>query len=505
MNNRFDFIQQRLRTTESAQMDFDAAAVAYGKPLLDPKTVGVGNLHGSFLWPQSPAVGFDAAGTLPPLPKPHGFLQAINNELAANAAERERLLLTKRLAANAAERERLLDEQSSHELALLEEKSARQKMNVLNTQQKMLLMNTQQKMLRMNHHQKMIHMNNQQKVLLMNNQQVPKHNKIHELLEHDPFDRLNHHARAPPIANSGYFNGRGEREVLDVTSIPPEKENVNKEHEEAPTTKRTKSVVGDKWLAQYDRLVKYKAEHGNCIVPRGFLVDPRLAAWVAEQRKQNKLFKRGKPTSMTQDRVDLLNEIEFVWFAQEAAWERNLSDLIAFNKNYGCWRPVPVTHPTYRKLGLWVKEQRRHRNLMKQGKTSQMTDERIRRLEETGFKFEHTTRAVWGERLEELCRYKAQFGHCNVPSEHPGQLGSWVEYQRRQYKKSTEGKSSNLTPGRVQLLKSIGFDWDTTNLVVSPSEAHAPSSDSETESDSGRSVVEIPIPANMEEQKKMAS
>jgi hypothetical protein len=39
-----------------------------------------------------------------------------------------------------------------------------------------------------------------------------------------------------------------------------------------------------RWLASLDKLKKYKEKHGDCIVPRGYSPDPRLASWVAEQR-----------------------------------------------------------------------------------------------------------------------------------------------------------------------------------------------------------------------------
>jgi len=39
-----------------------------------------------------------------------------------------------------------------------------------------------------------------------------------------------------------------------------------------------------KWLATFNVLKKYKEENGDCIVPRGYSLNPKLASWVAEQR-----------------------------------------------------------------------------------------------------------------------------------------------------------------------------------------------------------------------------
>ena len=39
-----------------------------------------------------------------------------------------------------------------------------------------------------------------------------------------------------------------------------------------------------KWMTTFEELKKYKEIHGDCIVPRGYALNPRLASWVAEQR-----------------------------------------------------------------------------------------------------------------------------------------------------------------------------------------------------------------------------
>lgn len=76
------------------------------------------------------------------------------------------------------------------------------------------------------------------------------------------------------------------------------------------------------------------------------------------QRKQYKLFKAGKASSITEERIRLLEELDFAWSAQETAWSRNLSQLVEFKKRNGHCH-VPLSDPEFPKLGLWIKEQRR--------------------------------------------------------------------------------------------------------------------------------------------------
>jgi hypothetical protein len=57
------------------------------------------------------------------------------------------------------------------------------------------------------------------------------------------------------------------------------------------------------WIDMYARLQKYKNKYGTTDVPRQYPVDPQLGFWVTNQRNICK----------KQDKIDLLNNIGFVW------------------------------------------------------------------------------------------------------------------------------------------------------------------------------------------------
>jgi Helicase associated domain len=197
----------------------------------------------------------------------------------------------------------------------------------------------------------------------------------------------------------------------------------------------------------------------NCIVPHGYSLNPKLACWVAEQGKQDKLHIDGKYSPITPNRIRLLECIGFAWNAHEAAWDKHLADLKSYQDDHGdCL--VPVTHPKFPKLGLWVKEQRRHYPRLHEGKESHMTQERIDKLNSVGFCW-HTHKSTWHARFQELIQFKDQNGHCVVPLmclPNP-RLGTWVQQQRRQYRYYKEGYPCHITPERIQFLDSIGFSW----------------------------------------------
>lgn len=70
---------------------------------------------------------------------------------------------------------------------------------------------------------------------------------------------------------------------------------------------------GDRvWKQHYQRLLEYKAEHGDCNVPEHWRPDLQLAGWVQRQRiarRKNKL---------AGERIKLLDEIGFVWAIYKA-------------------------------------------------------------------------------------------------------------------------------------------------------------------------------------------
>jgi len=145
-------------------------------------------------------------------------------------------------------------------------------------------------------------------------------------------------------------------------------------------------------------------------------------------------------------------------------WEHRFAELKRYKETHNhCnvphrWKENPL-------LGKWVGNQRTNYRLLKEGKSSRMTDERIRKLESIGFQWslrpEFSLHVLWEQRFAELKQYKEIHTHCNVPTiwkENP-QLGYWVGRQRRKFCYLKEGKSSQMTDERIRKLNSIGFEW----------------------------------------------
>ena len=131
-------------------------------------------------------------------------------------------------------------------------------------------------------------------------------------------------------------------------------------------------------------------------------------------------------------------------------WEKNFLELKRFQEEHGHCK-VPRGYPENPDLGSWVTVQR------KTFKSSELSEDRIARLEEIGFVWD-VLKEVWEENFLELQLFREEHGHCKVPHRYPQNpfLGVWVCVQRRCFK---EGK---LAEDKVARLEELGFVWDVT-------------------------------------------
>jgi hypothetical protein len=67
------------------------------------------------------------------------------------------------------------------------------------------------------------------------------------------------------------------------------------------------------WEERLHDLMMYRAEHEDCNVPTHFAPNKQLATWVKCQRRQYKLLRAGKQSTMTIDRSNTLDRMGFTW------------------------------------------------------------------------------------------------------------------------------------------------------------------------------------------------
>ena len=104
------------------------------------------------------------------------------------------------------------------------------------------------------------------------------------------FSGLSAHTGRPPQVvreETVSFGARASPAPIVSTQASPfeqQDQAEDKKKNKQTSTKKPLRKKDTKWLATLEQLKEYKREHGDCIVPRGYTLNPRLASWVAEQR-----------------------------------------------------------------------------------------------------------------------------------------------------------------------------------------------------------------------------
>jgi len=128
----------------------------------------------------------------------------------------------------------------------------------------------------------------------------------------------------------------------------------------------------------------------------------------------------------------------------ERLWNFHYSELLTFKKKYGHCRVTRSRDPS---LARWVFKQRWNKKL---------SSERIKKLEKIGFIFDYFEEH-WQKMFEQLKKFKAKHGHCDVPEHFPEniQLGRWVSKQRTPNRQITPARH------RIKKLKATGFNFSS--------------------------------------------
>jgi hypothetical protein len=200
------------------------------------------------------------------------------------------------------------------------------------------------------------------------------------------------------------------------------------------------------WYNMFNRLVAYKKEHNTTNVSRRqHRKDARLGRWVYQQREEKK---RKTNKKMTEDKIQLLNSLDFDWGITtrppNTPWNEMYEQLAEYyRKNQSTKLTKKNGYQT--KLFQWINGQReRYRK-------NSLPKEQIKLLNDINFDFEYSLNNTWMKNYNLLVKYKEEHGgSTRVPKAYP-ELGNWVGNQRR--------RKMRLKKERIDLLEKIDFEW----------------------------------------------
>ena len=119
--------------------------------------------------------------------------------------------------------------------------------------------------------------------------------------------------------------------------------------------KRQRKIT-PRWEAKFRLLLEYKRKFKHTRVPQHSVEYRALAIWVKDQRYR---YSKGK---IQQEKIDTLESIGFEWDPGKEEWMKNYYRLVAYKRTYGTTR-VPQEWKKDSQLARWVKNQQQRCNM----------------------------------------------------------------------------------------------------------------------------------------------
>jgi len=154
------------------------------------------------------------------------------------------------------------------------------------------------------------------------------------------------------------------------------------------------------WEEWMEELKKYEAEHGHVNVPLKYEKNVALGSFVNNQRSEYRRMRQGKPSSMTETKVQELEGIGFLWNVRDARtpWHVRLEELKEYKKKHGDCN-VPNNWLDNQPLSSWVSKQRQQYKLYSRraggvSTSCHLTKERVGQLNKLGFDWRYPSAVV---------------------------------------------------------------------------------------------------------------
>ncbi|KAG7341272.1 type III restriction enzyme [Nitzschia inconspicua] len=259
------------------------------------------------------------------------------------------------------------------------------------------------------------------------------------------------------------------------------KSSTTEQNKQSVSTKKRESSQEKQWESAFQRLVKFRNEHGHANVPQYFNdgneKPPHLGRWVNQQRF---LHKRNDPP-YSRKRAEKLESIGFEWASKsnELKWNNIVQRLKEYKQQHGHTN-VPHKYNDGQRphLGMWVSKQRvmyrDHQNQM--NALAFKAKKKIKILDSLGFEWnpgrKDELEKTWMSHFEDMKRFVKKYNTTkvsNVPMGYNCRIAvtiNWAHKQRASYNQFMRNETSTITPQKIDLLNSIDFAWNFTKKTT---------------------------------------
>ncbi|WP_027294266.1 Helicase associated domain protein [Robinsoniella sp. KNHs210] len=201
------------------------------------------------------------------------------------------------------------------------------------------------------------------------------------------------------------------------------------------------------------RLSEYTKEHGDALVPIGYVCSDGLALgrWVSARRKEYK----NKVLSI--HKIKELEKLEFCWSVQDIRFKEQMTQVICFAEKRRRTPNLRAKDAHERKLGVFLTIQKAE----KKRRGDSYPQRRIELLESIeGFTWEFDSFKTF---YDLLVGYKKENGHLNIKQEEEWggyKIGDMLARWRKKY------KNNQISKDEMEAFKKLGLNLENKNKMI---------------------------------------
>lgn len=213
----------------------------------------------------------------------------------------------------------------------------------------------------------------------------------------------------------------------------------------------TPEEIEEKWLQSYDIAKQYFELNGSLEMPFLFKTEDgfELDRWLRHQRR---LTQKHNKCKLPEDKVALLNELEFSWQRKSFCdWDSMYSIAECYYKQFGnLLVPYFFEYQGY-PLGSWISEQR------KEKKNNNLSEEQINQLSTIGMVWILTD--AYRDYLSVAKEYYSIHNNLDVDSSENPSLAKWLITIKNKYRLGT------LDQDIQRKLEAMNMNWDSADDI----------------------------------------
>ena len=112
-----------------------------------------------------------------------------------------------------------------------------------------------------------------------------------------------------------------------------------------------------RWNEMIEDLTAYRQKYGHTEIPQEYDENPQLGRWVMNQRTFYRMNQIGIYTTLSKDRIEQLDQLDFIWDVREMQWWAMFARLKDYQKLHG-HVTIEVSDFVNEGLRQWLNEQR---------------------------------------------------------------------------------------------------------------------------------------------------